>query len=261
MVKKQNKKSSQKSLLNILWTKRYKIPNIKPFFTQFRVLLLIVIIVVGMITNILPFAYNTVRCGRLPVESSTFAAGYSYRLPGDRGYGVNIFSDYKYCTEAEIKATNGYHRDVFTDAAEKESQELNKQREEAQKFLPSRVNYKIYVPKGYAVEDKKMYEINGNIQTSYIVRALDGSQIGVRLLQKNDPYNICNPTDDPSQKYCKQIGTDSQGHELKRQYINFKSGWKSYDAGTTIGDTAIIIRTDNDQDALAISGSMTEYSD
>ncbi len=74
------------------------------------VLGVIVIIVVGFISNVIPFAYNVVRCGRLPVQSTTFASSYTYKLPGDKGYGISLFDSYHFCTEQEIKPMNMYHR-------------------------------------------------------------------------------------------------------------------------------------------------------
>ena len=70
----------------------------------------VLLIAIGFVSNTIPFTYSTIRCGRLPVESTTFMASYSYKLPGDYGYGIHSLSEYKFCTEAQIKATNGYSR-------------------------------------------------------------------------------------------------------------------------------------------------------
>ena len=83
-------------------------------------ILLIALLLIALFTNIFPFVWNTIRCGQLPVESTDSAASYSYKLPGDKGYGPHIFSNYTYCTEAEIEATNGYQRNVFTEAGKEE---------------------------------------------------------------------------------------------------------------------------------------------
>ncbi len=72
--------------------------------------LIFLILIDTFITGIGKFAYNTVRCGRVPVE--TIPKGIfivpdtrsGYILPGDNGYRLGIGNDY-YCTqeEAEVK--------------------------------------------------------------------------------------------------------------------------------------------------------------
>ena len=55
-----------------------------------------------------------VKCGGLPIEASSFAAGYSYTIPGSRGYRVDIFSNHYFCTEQEAQAA-GYHKSPTND--------------------------------------------------------------------------------------------------------------------------------------------------
>lgn len=124
-----------------------------------RVLLFGVIIVIALPTGIfsgwLPFLFNTVRCMRLPVESTRFAAAYSYRLPGDEDYGVHSFSEYNYCTEVEIKATNGYHRSMLIEAGRRENEAEWANYRESEKFSLSKVNYTVYRPRGYEISSQK----------------------------------------------------------------------------------------------------------
>ena len=57
------------------------------------------------------FAVAYVRCGHQPIEASRFAAGDSYQLPGDSGYGPNLWAEY-FCSETDARAA-GFHRVPF----------------------------------------------------------------------------------------------------------------------------------------------------
>lgn len=50
-----------------------------------------------------------IACGHPPVIATNFAAGYTYDLPGDPGYGPNIFNDRYYCSTNDAEAA-GYRR-------------------------------------------------------------------------------------------------------------------------------------------------------
>ncbi len=45
-----------------------------------------------------------IACGHQPVIATNFAAGYSYDLPGDPGYGPGIFTDTYYCSAKDAEA-------------------------------------------------------------------------------------------------------------------------------------------------------------
>jgi len=219
--------------------------------------------IIGLGTGALPYASNVLKCGRLPVESSRFAASYSYRLPGDKGYGVHPFSEYSFCTEAEIRATNGYHRDVVTDAAKREDEANAVKREEEAKFSPSKVDYKVYVPslEGYEYSNMRVSEIHSNIHTFYRIKK-NGTVVGqVRELKSNDSYNICDPHEDPSKRYCKLIGVDGVGREIRRQYSKGLHDWHVSSAGINIEGTGIILSIESDEEAVKLLGSMKPYSE
>jgi hypothetical protein len=55
------------------------------------------------------FEAATIKCGHEPVIATNFAAGYSYTLPGDAGYGPNMFNNTYYCSAADAEAA-GYRR-------------------------------------------------------------------------------------------------------------------------------------------------------
>src|SRR5688500_16329277 len=67
----------------------------------------------GMGSGMLQYAAASMGCMRAPVTASRFMAGNSYELPGDEGYGPDIFSEY-YCTEQQAKAA-GFRRSSLTD--------------------------------------------------------------------------------------------------------------------------------------------------
>lgn len=55
-----------------------------------------------------PYGWAWLRCLRQPVMVTSFAAAYSYAVPGDLEYGPGIFSEYV-CTTQEADAA-GYRR-------------------------------------------------------------------------------------------------------------------------------------------------------
>ncbi|MDO8335286.1 MAG: hypothetical protein Q7T74_00695, partial [Candidatus Saccharibacteria bacterium] len=69
---------------------------------------------VGLVSGVIPFAYGVAKCGGLPVESSNFAASFSYNLPGDKAYGIQPLSYYEFCTATQAE-NEGYHRDPLSD--------------------------------------------------------------------------------------------------------------------------------------------------
>jgi hypothetical protein len=47
-----------------------------------------------------------IACGHEPVIATNFAAGYTYALPGDPGYGPGIFDDIYYCSAKDAEAAH-----------------------------------------------------------------------------------------------------------------------------------------------------------
>ena len=72
----------------------------------------VVLLVVGMLSGVLPFLLNTVSCGKLPLVASRFAAAYSYKVPGDPGYGPGLFNYDFFCSQEEAERA-GFHHDTF----------------------------------------------------------------------------------------------------------------------------------------------------
>ncbi|MDH6464881.1 hypothetical protein M2302_005082 [Micromonospora sp. A200] len=50
-----------------------------------------------------------VKCGGQPIVAWDFAASYTYKRPGDDGYGVDILTSDFFCTEAEAERA-GFRR-------------------------------------------------------------------------------------------------------------------------------------------------------
>jgi hypothetical protein len=69
----------------------------------------VILLVLGMVSGVLPFAWNTIRCGKLPVVASTFAAFYSYKVPGDPGYGPGLFRYEFFCSKEEAERARFHH--------------------------------------------------------------------------------------------------------------------------------------------------------
>jgi hypothetical protein len=72
-------------------------------------------VVVHLLALVVPFAsgmarypLHIARCGHLPVVGTTFAAGYTYTVPGSAAYQVTPFSDRFFCSPEEARA-KGFH--------------------------------------------------------------------------------------------------------------------------------------------------------
>jgi hypothetical protein len=68
------------------------------------------LLVVGILIGVLPFVLKTVRCGNLSVVASRFATAYTYKVPGDPGYGPGLFN-YDFCCSKEEAERAGFHHD------------------------------------------------------------------------------------------------------------------------------------------------------
>ncbi len=83
---------------------------------RFRVIACIIFATLTLPVS-LPWAligFNTLRCGHAPVIGSSFAAGYSYRLPSSHSYtgDVNIFTNAFFCSQQEAENA-GYHKSTL----------------------------------------------------------------------------------------------------------------------------------------------------
>lgn len=217
-VRQKSRKKKQNILFVITWTKITKTKVTKQGIVHLVSTTLVVlgIVALGLISNVIPFGYAVIRCGQLPVELTKFMADYSYRLPEDKGYRVNVFSEYTFCTQEQIKATNGYHRNVNTDAAKAETEANRIAREEAESFSTSKVDYQVYTPKleGYVVENLKVSEINSSVQTFFSLRKIN-TNIGFSFREGKIPssYQICRL----EQSQCLPIGIDKYGNTVQKQ--------------------------------------------
>ncbi len=263
MVKKTNRKVKEKVLFAIPWTHKYQtkvtIKLLKK--TGLIVIITFIILMYGLGSNAFAYSWGVIRCGHLPVESGNLMSS-SYTLPGEKGYGLNSFASYQYCTQQEAESA-GYHRDTVTLANQEQAAQQQAARAEAEKFSPSKVSYTVYVPtaQGYVVANMKLSTIQSNIHTFYDIKK-NGTIIGqVRELGINDSYNICDPHANASESYCKVIGHDAAGREIKREFTKGIKDWRSSYTGVNIGGTGIILQSDDDTEAVTILSSMQIYSE
>jgi len=49
------------------------------------------------------FPLYAVKCMGLPIEATSFAASYTYTVPGTAAYKIDISTNYYFCTEAEAQ--------------------------------------------------------------------------------------------------------------------------------------------------------------
>lgn len=77
------------------------------------VVIMVVVIPLGYFTKVIPYTFTSINCGGLPVKTSEHGGERTYTLPGERGYGISVFSNYDYCTEKEAVEA-GYERNILS---------------------------------------------------------------------------------------------------------------------------------------------------
>jgi hypothetical protein len=65
-------------------------------------------LIVPLASGMARYPLHIIRCGHLPLVGTTFAAGYTYTVPGTRAYEVTPFSDRFFCSREEAVA-KGFH--------------------------------------------------------------------------------------------------------------------------------------------------------
>lgn len=259
-----SKKQKEKILFTILWTKKHKTAVTKPLLRRVGLILLglFIFLTVGFGSNTLPYAFSTIRCLGLPVQTSDFMASKTLTMPGEKGYGPNLFNSYKFCTKKQAEAA-GYRSSVLSEEAKQKLDAQRKAQEEAKRFSPSKVDYTVYVPKleGYEASNLELSKIQSNVHTFMRIKK-NGTVIGqIRELKVNDSYNICTKPDDPNKSYCKVIGHDAQGREIKRSFRKGFKEWSSNYTGVNIDGTGIILSSDDDTEAVKILSSLQKYTE
>lgn len=258
------KKSKEKVFFTIPWTSKHKIAVTKPLLRRIGLITLglFIFLTVGFGSNTLPFVYSTISCLRLPVQTSNFMGSHTLTMPGEKGYGPNLFNSYRFCTKEQAQAA-GYGPTVLSEEAKQKLEAQQKAREEAERFSPSKVPYTVYSPvlEGYEASNFRLSTIQSNIHTFIRIKK-NGTVIGeLRELKSDDSYNICTEPDDPNESYCKVIGHDSQGREIKRSYRKGFKEWTSSYVGINIDGTGIILSSDDDTEAVNILSSLQKYTE
>lgn len=71
----------------------------------------VVLLVVPGASIMARFVLAAARFGQLPVVATNFAAGFTYRVPGDAGYEVTPFDTHLFRTAADAEAAGFHHLD------------------------------------------------------------------------------------------------------------------------------------------------------
>ena len=258
------KRKKDKILFTIPWTKTYNIAITKTLRRRIGLatLGLFIFLTIGLGSGTLPYAITTVRCLGLPVQTSDFMGSYTLKMPGESGYGPSLFNSYKYCTKEQAEAA-GYRSNIVSEETKQKANAQEQARQEAKRFSPSKVNYTVYIPTHteYEASNLELSTIQSNLHTFMRIKK-NGTVIGqIRELKSNDSYNICLKSEDPNESYCKVIGHDPQGREIKRSFTNSRRGWESRYVGVMINDTGIILTSDDDAEAVKILSSLQEYKE
>jgi hypothetical protein len=72
------------------------------------VVVYLVLLVVPFASGMARYPLHIIRCGHLPLVGMTFAAGYTFTVPGSPAYQVTPFSDRFFCSREEAVA-RGFH--------------------------------------------------------------------------------------------------------------------------------------------------------
>jgi hypothetical protein len=211
----------------------------------------------GIGSGVLQYTFAAVRCMHAPVAASDFMAGYTYELPGEKGYGPSVFNKY-YCTELDAKSA-GFRHSNWTEAGAADDKAQQQSYEESKHFSPDKVDFSVYVPtgNGYTIgkmEISSMGANNDNKQVFFPIKKDDYVVTGAREGKVPNSYELCTGAEDS----CETVGADSSGRPIKKQIAN--SDIISY--GLTINDTFINLEGPSklsNQEIVAIFNSLTEY--
>ena len=72
------------------------------------VVIYLVALVAPFVSTMARYPLHVIRCGHPPVVATTFAAGYTYTVPGSPSYAVTFLDDHLFCTAGEAAAA-GFH--------------------------------------------------------------------------------------------------------------------------------------------------------
>jgi hypothetical protein len=213
----------------------------------------------GLSSGTIQYAAATIACGRQPVVATSFAAAYSYNLPGDPLYSPGPFSQY-YCTEQEAIKAGFRHSPLSSGGQAAEEAQLKQAEQEAQ-FSPDKVSFTTYVPtlNGYSAGDIRVQSMpkDGN-QVFFNVKKDGSNVVGVREGAVGSDYQLCKIAEYP----CSPAGTDASGHAVIKQVNStFKQPLVSYmiTIGTTFINFEGVPNDFTDTDAITIFNSLTGY--
>lgn len=217
---------------------------------------LVVLLLVGMFSGLLPYAAAYLGCLKAPVSASRFAASYSYTLPGEYGYGPSPFGQSYYCTQAEAEAA-GFHHSPLTEGGRAElaqqtaKETSNKGNLDFTMYTPTNADYSLkYIDVAYA---------DGRLFPSTFVSAhvyKKNEEIGTMIVQRiGTERALC----DPNYYSCAVVGVDSKGREVKKVIESKNNVGSRYQLGVQIDNTSVVIFSDaelNEQDIINLLGSL-----
>lgn len=188
----------------------------KKMFSLMQKIALIVVGVIllgaGLITGYLQFGIATVVCLKPPVAATTFAAAYSYELPGEPLYGPSPFNQY-YCNERDAKNA-GFRHSVLTPAGEKEQQQETNQLDGV---TADTSDFAVYsptsIPTGFTKEDPQTLHIHGEPQVQWKLQS-GSSEVGRLLQGKQTPVSMHYWVCFGAGTACRVIATDSSGRQV-----------------------------------------------
>ncbi len=76
------------------------------------IVFMVIVVPLGYFTKVIPFTFTAINCGTMPVKTQGHVGQKMYTMPGERGYGISMFSNYNYCTEQEAIHA-GYERSTL----------------------------------------------------------------------------------------------------------------------------------------------------
>lgn len=215
---------------------------------------LALVLLAGLGNGYLQYSVAYVACGGRPISASSFAASYSYELPGESGYGPRVFNRY-FCTEQQAKAA-GFRHSVLTAGGSAEQKAQQEKTIEDAAFSLDKISFDFYVPSGvYSAGSITVSKMNSGDNQAFFSLKKEGSKVGrVREGKVPNEYQLCR-----DQAYeCTNIGADHQGRSVQKQTAN--EAVTSY--MVVIGETFINIEDASgigDEEAVLVFNSLVNY--
>jgi hypothetical protein len=224
--------------------------------------LLVLLIPVGIWSNLFAYEYYYFKCEGQPLELDD----KYYRVAGDDGYGIRPGSDYSKCS---YDRPADRQRDPSTKVG---AALVKRQADEAARLQRLATEHEIYVPTWYKISDIYTTDRGDDgLQTTFSITTSTNHKFEVREMKKESAFSYTDLCSKPATANWSGtvIGRDSKGREVCR--TNLSKYIKDYIVGISIGKTAIMLQTPLQQtpatsvevlnaEAIAIFSAMDSYS-